>query len=158
VARLAATGATVVLFTGADGVEDPLFRRLRGRTAIYNEHVRLIAARHNAVLVDMWSMRALRDRRLWSADRIHLNAHGHTLIAATVLSALGTDHTVVPADLGPRAVLTPRERREQTLRWAREHAVPWIGRRLRGTSSGDGRGPKRPTPEEVSTTEVAEPG
>jgi hypothetical protein len=29
-------------------------------------------------------------------------------------------------------------------RWTREHLVPWIGRRLRGVSSGDGRGAKRP--------------
>ncbi|PRX44988.1 lysophospholipase L1-like esterase [Prauserella shujinwangii] len=144
VARLAATGATVVLFTGVDGVEDPFFRRLRGRTAIYNEHVRLIAARHGALLVDMWAMRSLRDRRLWAADRIHLNAHGHTLIAAAVLDALGADHDVIPADLGPRAVLTSRERRAETWRWAREHAVPWVGRRLRGTSSGDAITPKRP--------------
>ncbi|HEX4831083.1 MAG TPA: SGNH/GDSL hydrolase family protein [Trebonia sp.] len=28
--------------------------------------------------------------------------------------------------------------------WARESFVPWVGRRLRGTSSGDGRGAKRP--------------
>jgi hypothetical protein len=29
-------------------------------------------------------------------------------------------------------------------RWAREYAVPWAGRRLRGVSSGDGVPPKRP--------------
>jgi hypothetical protein len=29
-------------------------------------------------------------------------------------------------------------------RWAREHAVPWVGRRLRGASTGDGVPPKRP--------------
>ncbi|TLW94545.1 SGNH/GDSL hydrolase family protein [Saccharomonospora piscinae] len=145
VAQLAATGATVVLFTGVDGVEDPLFRRMRGRTAVYNEHVRLIAARHGARLVDMWALRALRDRRLWSADRIHLNTHGHTLIAATVLDALGVAHSVTPTPLGERVVLDRRQQREQNLRWAREHALPWLGRRLRGESSGDGLRPKRPT-------------
>jgi hypothetical protein len=29
-------------------------------------------------------------------------------------------------------------------RWAREHAAPWVGRRLRGASTGDGVPPKRP--------------
>jgi hypothetical protein len=29
-------------------------------------------------------------------------------------------------------------------RWAREYAVPWFGRRLRGVSSGDSLAPKRP--------------
>ncbi|RBM20901.1 SGNH hydrolase [Prauserella sp. PE36] len=150
VGTLAATGATVMLFTGVDGVEDPLFRRMRGRTAIYNEHVRLIAARHSTLLVDMWAMRELRDRRLWSADRIHLNALGHTRIARAVLDVLGVEHTVAPDELGPRAVLSPRQERAQNLRWAREHALPWIGRRLRGESSGDAVTPKRPELSPVS--------
>ena len=30
-------------------------------------------------------------------------------------------------------------------KWAREFVVPWIGRRLRGTSSGDNISPKYPT-------------
>ncbi|PLW65892.1 GDSL family lipase, partial [Streptomyces sp. DJ] len=30
------------------------------------------------------------------------------------------------------------------LRWARVHLLPWVGRRLTGRSSGDGRPPKRP--------------
>src|SRR3954453_21967903 len=50
VARLTESGAQVVLFTGVDGVEDPLFRKMRGRTAIYNEHTRVIAARHGALV------------------------------------------------------------------------------------------------------------
>ncbi|OZM73102.1 SGNH hydrolase [Amycolatopsis antarctica] len=144
VGTLAATGATVVLFTGVDGVEDPVFRRMRGRTAIYNEHVRLIAGRHGATLVDMWAMRALRDRRMWSADRIHLNAHGHTLVAAAVLDALSVDHEVTAADLGPAKILEPARRRAENLAWVREHATPWLLRRLRGESSGDAVAAKRP--------------
>ncbi|NKQ52150.1 SGNH/GDSL hydrolase family protein [Amycolatopsis sp. K13G38] len=144
VARLAGTGATIVLFTGVDGVEDPVFRTMRGRTAIYNEHIRLIAARHGARLVDMWAMRQLRDRRLWSADRLHLNPRGHTEVAVAVLDALGVGHELSPAELGPRPATPPRQRRAEDLRWAREHALPWIGRRLRGESSGDAISAKRP--------------
>ncbi|WP_277068391.1 SGNH/GDSL hydrolase family protein [Saccharomonospora viridis] len=145
VEQLAATGATVVLFTGVDGVEDPIFRRMRGRTAVYNEHVRLIAARHGALVVDMWAMRELRDRRLWSADRIHLNTAGHVIIAATVLDTLDVTHDIAPTPLGEAVVRSRKQRRAEDLRWAREHALPWVRRRLRGTSSGDGLTPKRPS-------------
>ena len=145
VARFAETGATVVLFTGVDGVEDPVFRKMRGRTAIYNEHIRLIATRHGTRLADMWAMRQLRDRRLWSADRLHLNALGHTEVALAVLGALGAPHDLSPADLGPRPVLHRKQQRAEDLRWTREHALPWLGRRLRGESSGDTMRPKRPT-------------
>jgi lysophospholipase L1-like esterase len=34
--------------------------------------------------------------------------------------------------------------RREDLRWAREYALPWVSRRLHGTSSGDGLPPKRP--------------
>ncbi|GLY66687.1 SGNH/GDSL hydrolase family protein [Amycolatopsis taiwanensis] len=144
VARLAGCGATVVLFTGVDGVDDPVFRRLRGRTAIYNEHVRVIAARHGAIVVDMWAMRQLRDRRMWSPDRLHLNSLGHTEVAIAVLDALGVAHGLVPAALGPQPVVHPRLRRAEDLRWGREHVLPWIKRRLRGESSGDALEAKRP--------------
>ncbi|KAA9166549.1 SGNH/GDSL hydrolase family protein [Amycolatopsis acidicola] len=144
VARLAATGSTVVLFTGVDGVEDPLFRKMRGRTAIYNEHIRVLAARHGALVVDMWAMRRLRDRRMWSADRLHLNALGHTEVAIAVLDVLGAPHKLAPAELGPKPWVDPKRRRAENLNWAREHALPWIGRRLRGESSGDTVRPKRP--------------
>jgi lysophospholipase L1-like esterase len=144
VARIRATGAGLVLFTGVDGVEDPLFRTIRGRVAIYNEHVRGIAATHGALLVDMWAMRQLRDRRLWAPDRLHLNAAGHTEVAMAVLAVLGVAHPLTSAELGPRAALSPAERRSQNLRWAQEHAVPWVRRRLRGESSGDTLTAKRP--------------
>ena len=144
VARFRAAGAQVLLFTGVDGVEDALFRQIRGRVAIYNEHVRGIAARHETLLVDMWSMRQLRDRRMWSPDRLHLNAAGHTEIAIAVLDALGVQHSLTHVALGPRPRLSAREQRTANLRWGREHALPWIGRRLRGESSGDTIAPKYP--------------
>ncbi len=151
VARIRATGADLVLFTGVDGVEDALFRRIRGRVAIYNEHVRGIAARHGALLVDMWAMRRLRDRRLWSADRLHLNADGHTDVAIAVLDVLGAPHALKPAELGARVELSPRERRSENLRWGKEHALPWLQRRFKGESSGDTLKPKRPTLEPVDS-------
>jgi hypothetical protein len=34
--------------------------------------------------------------------------------------------------------------RQQDVQWAKTHAVPWLKRRVRGISSGDGMAPKRP--------------
>lgn len=144
VARLAESGATVVVFTGVDGVEDALFRKIRGRVAIYNEHARVIAKRRGAKVVDMWAMRQLRDRRMWSPDRLHLNSLGHNEVAIEVLEVLGVEHDLRRHDLGPRPTVSPRDRRAQNLQWSMEHALPWVRRRLRGESSGDAVRPKRP--------------
>ncbi len=144
VARCTVAGARVILFTGVDGVDDPVFRKMRGRVAIYNEHVRSIAAEHSCVLVDMWSMRQLRDRRMWSPDRLHLNSLGHAEVAISVLDGLDVPHKLERAVLGGAPLVDRRLQRAQDLRWAREHVVPWVVRRLRGESSGDVVRPRRP--------------
>ncbi len=77
VASLRTAGCRVLLFTGFDPSVFPVIRMLRGKIAAYNMHLRTIAAARQCDLVDLWSMRVLCDRRVWSADRLHLTAEGH---------------------------------------------------------------------------------
>jgi lysophospholipase L1-like esterase len=103
-----------------------------------------LAARHGAVVVDLYGAGVLGDPRMWADDRLHLNAEGHRRVAEAVWQALGHlpghDWTEpLPAAL-PLGWAT---RRGADLRFTREHLVPWIGRRLTGRSSGDGLPPKR---------------
>ncbi|MFC5729525.1 MULTISPECIES: SGNH/GDSL hydrolase family protein [Nocardioides] len=145
VGRLAATGAHVVMFTIADPGINPVFKMIRGRTAVFNEWVREIAEKHGVTLVDMWRMRDWKVAEVMDEDRLHLNAIGHNFIAMAVLDALGVTHGLAPLPVPEIPVLTPREARRQNLVWARTHAVPWVQRRVTGRSSGDGIEPKRPS-------------
>jgi lysophospholipase L1-like esterase len=145
VGRLRASGATVVVFTIADPGPGGVFGALRGRMAIFNEWVREIADRHDATLVDMWRMRGWKVSEVMDEDRLHLNAVGHQAIAIAVLDALAADHRLTPLPLPEVPTLSPRAQRAANLAWARQHAVPWVQRRLTGRSSGDGVEPKRPT-------------
>lgn len=120
--------------------------RLAGRFVRFNAGVRATADRYGAVLVDLASAPVLRDRRLWHADRLHLAPEGHARVAAAVLEALGAAEedpgwwrTALPG--GPRA--TRRAALASDVRWIRVHLLPWIGRRIRGVSSGDGVSPKQ---------------
>jgi len=145
VARLAATGARVIMATPVDPVAAPLLGRARGRYATYAAHTWSIARRHDAVMVDLWGVRALRDARLWAPDRIHMTTEGHRRVAASAYTALG-----FPADEDwttplPTAPQLPRAHRVVAhARWARHHLAPWVGRRVRGASSGDAVTAKRP--------------
>jgi len=152
VARLQAAGCRLVIFTGFDPRMFPVIRLLRGRIAAYNMHLRGIADAYGCDLVDLWSLRALKDARAWSPDRLHLSAEGHRHVARRACEVLGipaaeNGQRPVPAVLASRV---PARRaqwlaaRRQDARWAREYAAPWIRRRLGGTSSGDGILPKRP--------------
>jgi lysophospholipase L1-like esterase len=145
VGKLAATGATVGVFTAFDPGGGP-FARLRGRFAVYNERVREIADRHGAVVLDSWRMRPEHPELMWSEDRLHLGPLGHRAVAIEVLDTLGVPHDLDLSDPTGAVGDTPfRAGRRADLEWVVRHAVPWIRRRLTGRSSGDGVSPKRPT-------------
>ena len=93
--------------------------------------------------VDNWADAELGERRFWSVDKLHLNARGHTRVATHVLQSLSVP---VPEEwgAGTSAAAPADERVQGTLAYYREFVLPWIGRRLTGRSSGDGRPPKRP--------------
>ncbi|GAB3841736.1 SGNH/GDSL hydrolase family protein [Nesterenkonia populi] len=141
---LATTGATMVLFTGPDVRETPVVGSIRGRVAIYNENIRTVAARHNAVVADMWSLRELTAKEMWDEDRLHFSALGHHIIARMVLNTLSVPHDLSPVEARPVVERTWREARVDDAVWARQHLFPWVVRRLRGQSSGDNITAKRP--------------
>jgi uncharacterized protein (DUF952 family)/lysophospholipase L1-like esterase len=141
-----AAGATVLTNTFPDPAAiAPLFRRLARRVAGYNERIRAVAAAHGAVVVDFAARGVGTDLRIWSPDRIHANPWGHSLIAAAFADTLGitgADHWQVPLPMAPPI---GRMRRGATeLRWLGRDVAPWMLRRLRGRSSGDGVTAKRP--------------
>lgn len=146
VARLSSGGATVVLFTGIDVGWQPVFRSMRGKIAIYNENLRAIAERYDAIVADQWALKEVQDPRFFDEDRLHLNALGHHEVARMVLRALNVPNDLTALEPETTPVRTWREARTGDLVWARTHLVPWVLRRVRHQSSGDGLAPKRPEP------------
>ena len=145
IARLRRDGATVVMFNGPDIGMTPVLGRIRGKVAIYNENLRTIAQKHDAIVADMWSLRELTDPRMWAPDRLHFSPIGHQTIARMVLSALNVENDLEPFEAEPLPRQSWRQARIDDIGWAREHLAPWILRRIRHQSSGDGVEPKRPT-------------
>jgi lysophospholipase L1-like esterase len=162
VAQLSNGGAQVLLFTviaraGGTGRTADL---LAGRFEAFNQVARSAANRYGCLLVDLGSAPALQDRRLWHEDRLHLAPAGHARVAAAVLERLGeTDPALLGGDVGWwRAPLPARSGRTRgadlraDVRWVRRYFVPWVGRRLRGVSSGD-----LVVAKQVALVEVVEP-
>ena len=147
--RAIAQGAHVVMLSGANPSRHlPMGSLMQRRGDLLADACRIAFTRPGITLVDNWADTELEERRYWSADKLHLNARGHTRIAARVLQALdapvpgewSTDaHAGAPAD----------DRVQGTAAYYREFVLPWIGRRLTGRSSGDGRPSKRPDLEPV---------
>ncbi|MDF9715890.1 SGNH/GDSL hydrolase family protein [Nocardioides sp. ChNu-99] len=152
VGRLAATGARVVLFTAFDPGSGGIYAPIRGRFALYNEHVREIAERHGATIADSWRMArqlpadlASSDARLWDEDRMHLGPAGHQFVAMMVLDALGVlEHGLEPLPLSEIPDVPRLAKVRADLDWTRRYLGPWVHRRLTGRSSGDTVAPRRP--------------
>ena len=117
------------------------------RFGTFNKGVREIAAEVGAIIIDANSERFFSDKRFLAFDRLHLNAEGHKRCADAVLEKLGYEFDPGWRTPLPPAKATPwiKERAIGVL-WFFTFALPWIIRRLRGRSSGDGRVCKYPTP------------
>ena len=149
VRTLAASGATIMLFTvledtGNSGRGSKLWQE---RFGTFNKAVREVAAEVGAIIIDANQERFFSDKRFLAFDRLHLNAMGHSRCADAVLEKLGYEF-----DPGWRTPLPPAKptpwikERAIGVMWFFVFALPWIIRRLRGRSSGDGRVCKYPTP------------
>ncbi|GAA1548195.1 SGNH/GDSL hydrolase family protein [Streptomyces albidochromogenes] len=146
-AALTDSGTRVVTVTFPDITRVvPLARPLRSRVHALNAGIRAAAARHDAVVVEIAEHPFATDPRLWTADRLHLSPLGHERFAAAAAHAVrlpaidGTWADPLPA----LPASTGRQAARAELHWLAAHLGPWLGRRLRGRSSGDGREAKRP--------------
>ncbi|MBO9522916.1 MAG: SGNH/GDSL hydrolase family protein [Nocardioidaceae bacterium] len=131
VAKLAASGARVLLFTSYDLRLSPLPEPLRLRNNQFNRRVRQVAQEHGALLVDHWAMRAYTHPRMWEPDRLHMSRHGHRFLAAAVLQTLQVDHTITLRDLGDVPALGWRDRLAEEWDWWDGWVRPMLGRRWR---------------------------
>ncbi|MBO1738452.1 SGNH/GDSL hydrolase family protein [Leifsonia sp. TF02-11] len=137
--RVVASGSRMLLLSGANPSRHlPMGGLLRKRGDELAVAVRDLLPRDGVLFVDNWADESLEDLRYWSADRLHLNALGHARVASNVLTALDVP---VPAEWGVDDVEAAPggEASRRTADYYRRYVLPWIGRRLTGRSSGDGR-------------------
>lgn len=140
--RVTRAGITPLLLAGANPTAGlPNGASVSKKGAELTRAAGAVAERIGVPFSDNWHDAELALSQYWSLDRLHLAPVGHHRVAANVLRTLGHD---VPADwelsAGPRAAPTARDQ----LQYTRVHVLPWIGRRLTGRSSGDGRSAKYP--------------
>ena len=145
VRQLRGTGADVVLFAFGDpSRRSSVMGSVSGRIATANAATRAIAQEYDCRVVDFWGVAAFDDDAYWDEDRLHLSPRGHDLAARAALETLGLgdDTWRTPGPTASRPSVTSRVGGHAL--WAGRHFGPWVGRRLRGQSSGDGIEAKRP--------------
>ena len=147
--KVAATGCTLMLFTV---MEKPTSEGRTGkiwesRFHEFNKIVRHTAELTGAVLIDWKVAPFLSDIRFLADDRLHLNAEGHYRVSQGALEKLG-----LPCDADWKVPLPAPQpipflkKIASDMKWIITFVLPWIWRRARGKSSGDGRSSKHSTP------------
>ncbi len=149
VSDLTKTGATLIVFTVVDRVEGEgkTAKLWHERFSSFNVNVRTVAHKYGATIIEADDAKWLADLRFLAVDRLHLNSDGHWRLSQAVLERLGKEFD--PAwriPLPPAPIKSKlRATSEKTL-WIITFVLPWIWRRIRGKSSGDGRSAKYETP------------
>lgn len=139
VATLRAAGIDVLLVT-------PFLPRRRAarifarRFAVYASELRRIAGATGAILLDLDALPAIGELDLWADDKVHLRSRGHRFLAYRAAEALGVPDAEALAGLD--AALHADDDPMAVGSWLSRDALPWVWRRLRGRTAGDGLLPK----------------
>ena len=116
---------------------------LAERFRYFNENVKRIAKDAGAILLDPNPEPFWHDKSFMSWDRLHMNSEGHYRAAQGVLAKLELPHDPNFREPAVAIVRKSRVRRvRENTHWFFAFLLPWIWRRIRGRSSGDGRSPK----------------
>ena len=138
-----AAGVQVIVLSGPNPSDLlPAARRIRSLGNSLTDIAESLAQdRQDVTFVDNFRDPEITRAPYWSADRLHLASLGHELVASRVLGAIGvaTQPPVLTDADAPRGGIVGQAR------YWRAYVLPWMWRRLRGRSSGDGREPKYPT-------------
>lgn len=134
-------GVTPVILSGADPSSRlPMGKLLHRRAGMLTDAISELTTETGTTFVDAFHDTEIRKAHYWSGDRLHLGSEGHARVASLVLEAFG-----LPSPADEETVVTEETRSPLgEARYYREHVLPWVGRRLTGRSSGDGREAKIP--------------
>ena len=141
------SGATVITITypDPDGL-GPIGKMVEDRVREFNQGIRETTSANGTLLLDLEPIKATSDTRIWRPDRLHLNPDGHWRMAQGMLSLVSPDlaDPTWEEPLPPPLAESSGSRAMDEAEWVVRYLLPWVGRRLTGRSSGDGRSAKRP--------------
>ena len=145
ISDLTKTGATVMVFTVIDRVEGngKTAQLWHERFSAFNVNVRQVANKYGAIIIESDSAKWMADLRFLARDRLHLNSDGHWRLSQAVLENLGKESDPkwkIPLD--PATAKSRLRKNLENIIWIIIFVLPWIWRRVRGRSSGDGRSAK----------------
>ena len=138
--RLHDSGAHVLLINTVNPVHLKLFQPLSFKARAMTELINSVGAEYSVPVLDLFEMNEFSNLEFWCDDMVHFSGHGHIRIANRAAQILGIDQGFEETDLDQ--MVRPDRRPLAVVKWTIQHVVPYLIRRVRRRSSGDGLEPK----------------
>jgi len=133
---LQAAGCDVLVANTIRPAHLKFFKRVLPRAYRMSQMIDRVARELGIAVIDVHGIEDFVDLVYWAEDMVHFSGHGHVRIANEAAALLGLTHRIPEADR--QDMIAPNRGVLATLRWYKDYVLPFVERRLRGTSSGDG--------------------
>lgn len=138
--RLHNQGCHVVVANTVNPVHLNLFKPLAYKAKAMSALIDSVAAEYEVPVLDVFAIKEFKHLEMWCDDLVHFSGHGHIKIANKAAALLGIDHGFDELEISQ--MQAPERSLREFGRWLVEDAIPFLIRRVRRTSSGDGLEPK----------------
>lgn len=138
--QLLAGGCDVVVANTINPLHLRVFKPLRYRAERFSEMIGDVAGEFAIPVIDVFGIQDFEQLLYWAEDMVHFSGHGHIAVANQAAKLLDLNYRyqqINTADFAPvtRSVF-------ETLAWVGRDVIPFLQRKLKGVTSGDGMHPK----------------
>ncbi len=140
--KLLDAGCQVIVSNTINPIHLVVFRRLARLASTMTEMIERVAKQLNVPIHDVHRIESLSEIRYWAEDMVHFSGPGHIKVANKAADILQLRYR--QSELDDCEIWIPKRGLIGTSRWVVVHVIPFIVRRMRGVTSGDGLEPKLP--------------
>lgn len=138
--QLVAAGCDVIVANTINPLHLRVFKPLRYKAERFSEMIEDVAAEFGCPVLDVFGIHHFSRLNFWADDMVHFSGHGHIAVANKAAELLDLNYRYPEA----RFEDLPEIHRGiiKTAAWVTRDVAPYISRKLRGVTSGDGMDPK----------------
>ena len=140
VQQLLAAGCDVMVANTINPIHLRVFRPLLPKAERVTGLIEEVAAEFDVPVIDVYRIDSFKDLCFWAEDMVHFSGHGHTRVANQAAELIGLNYRF--AEVPQQELGAPARGLLATAAWVRRDVLPFIDRRLKGRTSGDGLEPK----------------
>jgi lysophospholipase L1-like esterase len=140
--KLLDAGCQVIVSNTINPIHLVVFRRLARLASTMTEMIERVAKQLNVPIHDVHRIDSLSEIRYWAEDMVHFSGPGHIKVANKAADILQLRYR--QSEFDDCEIWIPKRGLYGTSRWVVVHVIPFMVRRMRGVTSGDGLEPKLP--------------